>query len=575
MSEKNIVVQSLKKSNKRLKISFVNPPHADWSLCNNMTFLMCQSYYNHVGKYKEYVNWINPPYKWNIYTSVQQVFEEIGDADIIMFSCYAWNYGINDELAKYIKENYPEKICVLGGPHIGTNDPDFLKERTFYDFICQPTKPGEPFMQDLIDSWFDNDGKPKHEDVSWDLKSCKMTSHDMNYGVSVYEEHLDYLGEMLQYARSNNMEPFIILESTRGCPYGCVFCEWGGGTGTKILKKDIELVKRDILALKKAGYRDAYLTDANFGAFRKRDIEIFKFAWENGFNLTDISTVKTKNLQKRKELIDAWFEVVGSDTRFDQKTNDDKDMWENTEKISLVPTVSIQSISEAAMKIADRTDLSTKDKIELSRYIKDRCSEKNYPIPAIELILGMPGSTLQDFYDEMTIIWNFQAWSSFRHDYMFLPDSKLNSTEYKEKYDIKIVEVYSDIVDEDGIDNWNSLYKNKRTYFKTMQSCFSYTREEMHEMWFMNNAGNYLLKNIYGGVQDYIDPPNFGKECYKIIKTLDDYKSIHDEIVDIFDEKTSSKSIRKLQNRFRTDVVEEMLENNLTTIKNKLLSEIL
>lgn len=575
MSEKNIIVQSLKKQNKRLKISFVNPPHADWSLCNNMTFLMCQSYYNHVGKYKKYVDWINPPYKWNIYTSVQQVFEEIRDADIIMFSCYAWNYGINDELAKYIKENYPEKICVLGGPHIGTNDPDFLKERTFYDFICQPTKPGEPFMQDLIDSWFDNDGKPKHEDVSWDLKSCKMTSHDMNYGVSVYEEHLDYLGEMLRYARNNNMEPFIILESTRGCPYGCVFCEWGGGTGTKILKKDIELVKRDILALKKAGYRDAYLTDANFGAFRKRDIEIFKFAWENGFNLTDISTVKTKNLQKRKELIDAWFEVVGSDTRFDQKPNDDKDMWENTERISLVPTVSIQSISEAAMKIADRTDLSTKDKIELSQYIKDRCKEKNYPIPAIELILGMPGSTLQDFYDEMTIIWNFQAWSSFRHDYMFLPDSKLNSIEYKEKYDIKIVEVYSDIVDEDGIDNWNSLYKNKRTHFKTMQSCFSYTREEMHEMWFMNNAGNYLLKNIYEGVQDYIDPPNFGKECYKIIRNLDDYKPIHDEIVDIFDEKTSPKSIRKLQNRFRTDVVEEMLENNLSTIKNELLRKIL
>lgn len=562
--------------NRRLKISFVNPPHADWSLCNNMTFLMCQTFYNHVGKYKEFVDWIKPPYKWNNYQTVYDVFQEIKEADIIMFSSYAWNYGINDELAKYIKNNHPEKICVLGGPHIGTNEPEFLITRTFYDFICQPTKPGEPFIEDLIDSWFETNGKPNFEDISWELKSCKKTNHNMNYGISVYEEHFDYLKEMLDYAKQNKMEPFIILESTRGCPYKCVFCEWGGGTGTKIIKKDIDLVKRDILALKKAGFRDAYLTDANFGAFKDRDIEIFRFAWENGFNLTDISTVKTKNLEKRKELIDSWFEIVGS--KFQKQLKDEVntlDMWDETKFSSVVPTVSIQSISETAMKIADRTDLSTKDKIELSRYIKEKCEEKNYPIPAIELILGMPGSTLDDFYNEMEIIWNFQAWSSFRHDYMFLTDSQLNSPEYKEKYQIKTVEVYSDIVDEDGIDNWNSLYKNKRTYFKTMQSCFSYTQDEMHEMWFMNNAGNFLLKNIYSNIKDYIDAPNFGRECFKIISKLEDFKPIYNEIVDIFDEKTSPKSIRKLQGSFRTDVIEKMLSKNHMIIRNEILKKVL
>ena len=144
------------------------------------------------------------------------------------------------------------------------------------------------------------------------------------------------------------------------------------------------------------------------------------------------------------------------------------------------------------MKIADRVDLSTEDKLELSRYINERCQEHGFPVPALELILAMPGSTLEDFYNEMEVIWNFQAWGSFRHDYMFLPDSRLNSQEYKDKYDIKTVEVYSDIVDEDGSDNWNSLYKNKKTYFKTISSCHSFTKEEMMEMWFMNNSANYI-----------------------------------------------------------------------------------
>ena len=124
-----------------------------------------------------------------------------------------------------------------------------------------------------------------------------------------------------------------------------------------------------------------------------------------------------------------------------------------TQFVSVVPTVSIQSISDEAMKVAKRKDLSTADKLKLSQHIEKRCREEGFPIPALELILAMLGSTLKDFYDEVEIIWNFKAWGSFRHDYMFLPDSELNNEEYKEKYKIETVEVYSDIVDEDGTDN--------------------------------------------------------------------------------------------------------------------------
>jgi hypothetical protein len=370
------------------------------------------------------------------------------------------------------------------------------------------------------------------------------------------------------------MEPFIVIETTRGCPYRCVFCEWGGGIDTKIIKKDIEIVKKDILALKKIGFRDAYLTDANFGAFEDRDIEIFEFAWKNNFNLTDISTMKSKDLNRRKRLIDKWFSVVGS-TNTKINSGEKDNMWEQTEYSSIVPTVSIQSISETAMKLADRVDLSTKDKIELSRYINSRCVENSFPVPALELILAMPGSTISDFYDEMEIIWNFQAWGSYRHDYMFLPDSRLNSIEYKEKYNIKTVEVYSDIVDEGGIDNWNSLYKNKKTYFRTIKSCFSFTSDEMKEMWFMNSASNYLLKTSYNLFKNSMTPGEFAKNCYEIIITLPDFEPIFKEIDDLFDENTPPKSIRQLQNKFRVETIEELLIKNYIFILNGVTTKCL
>jgi radical SAM superfamily enzyme YgiQ (UPF0313 family) len=536
---------------------------------------MVQSHYNHFGKYADKVEWLPAPYRFNQYATIEELYEEISSADIVLLSSYAWNYTIVDELAKHIKKVSPATITVLGGPHIGTNEPEFLDSRDFYDFVCQPTKPGEPFVEDLIDSYFETNGAPDMNSISWELRCPLSKKHDINTEFSVYEEHLDYLKEILSYAQENQMEPFMVIETTRGCPYQCVFCEWGGGTGTKIIKKNTDLVKRDILALKRAGFRDAYLTDANFGAFEDRDIEIFRFAWENGINLTDISTMKSKDLDRRKRLIDKWFEIVGSEKSKTTHDCDSSNMWDATEYSSLVPTVSIQSISEEAMKVAKRVDLSTQDKLELSRHISNRCRQEGFPVPALELILGMPGSTLEDFYDEVEIIWNFKAWGSHRHDYMFLPDSTLNDPEYKREYQIQTVEVYSDIVDEDGIDNWESLYKDKKTYFKTMLSCYSYTEDELKEMWFMNSATNHLLENFYVYAQDVASPQDFAKTCYAVIRGLDDFKPIKAEIDDIFDPYTPARSIRTLQGKFRVDAICEMIDKNFTFIKSAVLEKLL
>ena len=555
-------------------IAFINPPHADWSLANNFTFLLMQSYYSRFGKYSKKVKWLESPYKWNSYKSYDEAIDDIIEADIIMFSSYTWNYMICDEISNKIKNKYPEKILVLGGPHIGTNEPELLASRPQYDLICRPTKPGEPFMAELIDQFIENRIDPTS--IPWELRSDVKFIHDLSKeDYSVYEDHLEYLTKLLKYARNNKMEPFIVLETTRGCPYKCVFCEWGGGINTKIYKKDLSIVKRDIDAMIKAGYRDAYLTDANFGAFEDRDIEIFRFAWENKFNLTDISTMKSPSLERRQRLIDRWFEIVGAGPETHSKAEGGTDMWGETEYVSIVPTVSIQSISDEAMKASKRVDLSSEDKLTLSRHIEKRCREEGFPVPALELILAMPGSTLNDFYKEVEVIWNFKAWSSFRHDYMFLPDSELNSPSYKREHNIETIEVFSDIVDEDGIDNWKTLYKDKKTYFRTMLSCSSYTEEDMKEMWFMNNAANYLLQNFYEGIQKYCKPPEFAKSCYNVIKSLDDFVPIRKEIDDIFNPNTPARSIRKLGGKFRVETIEEMLSKNMPIIKSEVMSEML
>jgi len=563
----------LTSTQKKIKIAFVNPPHADWSLANNMTYIMMQSHYNHVGKYADQVTWLPAPYKFNKYRSVSEIYDEIPNADVYLFSSYVWNYEIIDELAIYVKKINPRAITVIGGPHIGTNDKEFLDSRTQYDFVCLPTKPGEVFMEDFIDSYIDNCGKPKAEDISWELNSLKQRKCPMP-DYSIYEEHFDFLKETCDYAKRYKLEPFIIIETTRGCPYKCVFCEWGGGINTKIIQKSMDIVQRDILAMKRAGFRDAYLTDANFGAFEDRDLSIFEFGWKNDFNLTDISTMKSPDLERRKRLIDRWFSVVGAT---DKKNNRDilgKDMWEETRNMSIVPTVSIQSISEEAMRVAKRVDLKTKDKLELSRHIEKRCREEGFPVPALELILGMPGSTVDDFYKEMEVIWNFKAWGSTRHDYMFLPDSHLSNNSYKSEYKIETVKVYTDLVDEDGVDNWYGLYKNKKNYFYTIASCYSYTKEDMYEMWFMNHAGNKLLKEIYPSYCNKITPAEFGKQCYKVLKKVPGFQTIHNYIVDLLDSNTETKSIKRIHGELRTQVINEFIERSKPLLHSEMFIKV-
>ena len=574
-------------SNNKVKIAFVNPPHADWCLANFASFMMFDSHYRRNGKYPDQVEWLKPPHKYNQYTSVKEIYEEVKTADIILFSCYVWNYEICDEVAKFAKQTNPRVVCVLGGPHIGTNEPEFLKSRWYYDFVLRATKPGENFVAELIDSYIDNAGAAKIEDLSWELRSAKTCPQSMP-DYSIYEDHEQFMKEMRDYAREQNLEPFIIIETTRGCPYQCAFCEWGGGIGGKVYKKPLDIVKRDILALKRTGYRDVYLTDANFGAFYDRDLEIFRFGWENGVNLTDISTMKSKDIKRRKDLVDAWFSVVGSGPETHSLVNTKKEaghilatgateMAELSDEpayISIVPTVSLQSISEEAMRVAKRIDLSLEDKLELSRHIHQRCHEQGFPIPAIELILAMPGSTLDDFYGELDILWNFKSWTSFRHDYMFLPDSDLTRPEYLKQYNIELVEVYTDLVDEEGVDNKNSFYRNKRHYFKTIASCYSFTRDDMCEMWIMNIAGNYFLRHMYHMFEKDVTPKEFGRLAFKAMSKMDSFDIIWNEVANIFDPATPPGNSKRLQGRLRNLVIEEFIERNSILIYNEVFCEL-
>jgi len=503
---------------------------------------------------------LEPPFKYNRYQSCEEIWEEVSTADIILYSSYIWNTDIIDEVARLAKNIKPNIVNVLGGPQIGQKDIDIFKKKSMYDYFCQATKPGELFMQDFIDSYFKNNGIPNIEDISFELRSTKCREWQFP-NVCAYEENFDYLKKIKDYADIEGIFPHVLIETTRGCPFQCTYCEWGGGIGTKVLKKPEDIVIREIDVLHKLGYKQVYNADANFGLFLERDLFFLKYANDLGISFINSSLFKTTKLDKKIKIIDEIFKILGTDT-----INGGK---------STVPNIGIQSLSDSAMKISKRIDLNKTDKIRLIEYCK-----KNYStaVPFMEFIRAMPGSTLNDFYDEISIMHSILKSDDIRYcfyDYMALPDSEIVDDLHCALNKIKLVEVFTRNIEEGISHTSSSLYKNRKNYFKTISSCDSYTLEDNVQMFIMSIAAEILFKKLWKNIEDvFTDHRTFFEYCWISMNKISSFKEIYDDVRDTLDYKTAAKDITKINGKNRLEIIEEFINSNKQLIYNNLFEEI-
>tara|TARA_B100000427_G_scaffold239807_1_gene202691 strand:- start:50 stop:1774 length:1725 start_codon:yes stop_codon:yes gene_type:complete len=291
----------------------------------------------------------------------EKVLERIKDPVLCGFSCYVWNEQYNLHLAKLIKEKYPDCVIEFGGPQAQRH----LIEKDFIDTVLLGY--GEIAFADVL-SRIKNACKliPVYE-----REQPKELAYVSPYTNGVMDKIIDDNPEY-QWA--------TLVESTRGCPHHCTFCDWG--TWMDLIQKfDMDVVKKDIMWMSTHKIGFLMMADANFGIFRDRDLQIAKWLREAADHpdaiVDDLTVQYTKN--KTDVVLDIT-ETLGS---YDRRG----------------VTMSVQSMSQPVLKAIKRKNMD----VNRISDVVDKARKRNLNVYT-EMILGLPEETVDSWKDGMCLL---------------------------------------------------------------------------------------------------------------------------------------------------------------------------
>lgn len=216
-------------------------------------------------------------------------------ADIAAFSCYIWNIGQILQIAENLKKIQPHIVTVFGGPEVSYDPEALLHKYSFVDFVISGE--GEKPFPRLLECLYK---KNKESNTSKKLqtgffiktpdKLNKIAGLTYRTGRAIVGNPQDlhpdlsdipspYSHEMLSAVK----DKIIYFEASRGCPFSCSYCLSSNGEGVRFFP--VERVKKDLMAIIKAGVRQVKFVDRTFNCNKERAKEILRFISEIHSNL--------------------------------------------------------------------------------------------------------------------------------------------------------------------------------------------------------------------------------------------------------------------------------------------------
>lgn len=357
------------------------------------------------------------------------------DSDILLCSCYSWNWQITNVLAQEVRRCNPSCLIIFGGPEVPFSHEGFFDSHDYVDILVH--QEGEIVLYGILKEYL-SEG---HYDSILGLETKEFRTEpqpritDLDVIPSVYSTNL--IWKLVD--RTLDIKYTVTWETNRGCPYSCTFCDWGSAVKTKVrnfsqkkLFDEIEWFGENEII-----YIDC--ADGNFGIFADRDYELAnklaevreKTGFPTHINLTWVKASSERIIPIAKRLNDA--------------------------NLLRAVSLSVQSFDETTLKIIKRKNIKF-DRFENLVQRFDQEGIQSYT----ELIMGLPGETHESYKNNWEILASIypipaiMVWNC-----SIFVNAPINDPRYRKAYGIDMIDspifIQHSSVDKRGIQEYEKM----------------------------------------------------------------------------------------------------------------------
>ncbi|HVU02803.1 MAG TPA: radical SAM protein [Polyangiaceae bacterium] len=372
---------------------------------------------------------------------------------VFLFSSYVWNHDINMAFAKAVKERLPGSLVVVGGPHVPrmvTPSKEFFARHPYVDMAARHE--GEVTLAELLgaisDQKLDAGGLSRLDPTgiagltyrrNGDVE--RTPDRGRNMDLETYPSPYT-TGEFDHWLTDRR---YIPLETNRGCPYGCTFCDWGAATLSKIARFSMDRVLAEVDFAVKHRIHTIGFCDANFGVLR-RDLDIVRYiiaahqkhGYPRDVGYTNAKSAKSQLLDIVKELRNAGL------TRAAQ--------------------ISMQTTDETVLRNVERSNIKTSEYRKMIAFF-----HREGISPVSDMMLGLPGQTFQTCQRDLQFFFDNKV-TAVLFATSVMPNAPMADPAYQERFRIT--------VDADGM----------------VESTYSFTREDYARMFELCLAYKLFVK---------------------------------------------------------------------------------
>lgn len=167
--------------------------------------------------------------------------------DVVGFSCECWNTEVHIELARQIKECFPQTVILFGGHSAYYRKEELLDGYPWIDAVINGE--GETALVDLL--------RALRANASMDAIAGVCTRRNPSAAMAPAVDH-----PPLPFNEpSVPLSEYYLMESMRGCMFKCEYCTWWVGQ-RKVRHYPEHYIEANLQHALESGYKKVWLIDA-------------------------------------------------------------------------------------------------------------------------------------------------------------------------------------------------------------------------------------------------------------------------------------------------------------------------